>query len=92
MSEITVINNNDLRTIISDVVEQNLIEFSKWFEDKLVEAERPLTPKEAMVYLSMSRATFYRYVKKGTIPQYGLDGRTYFKQSELDNAIKRINN
>jgi excisionase family DNA binding protein len=91
MNEITVINQNDLRTIISDVIEQNLIEFSIWFEDKLVEAERPLTPKEAMEYLSMSRATFYRYVKNQTIPQYGLGGSRYYKQSELDKVIKRIN-
>jgi excisionase family DNA binding protein len=91
MNEITVINQNDLRTIISDVVKQNLIEFSRWFEDKLVEEERPLTSKEAMKYLSMSRATFYRYVKNGKIPQYGLDERRYYKQSEIDNAIKRIN-
>ena len=91
MSEIIVINLNDLRTLISEVLEQKLNAFSKWFEGKLVQEERPLTPKEAMEYLSMSRATFYRYVKDGKIPQYGLDGRRYFKQSELDNAIKRIN-
>ena len=91
MSEIIVINTNDLRSIISDVVELKLKDFSKWFEGKLVQEERPLTPKEAMEYLSMSRATFYRYVNKGAIPQYGLDGRRYFKQPELDNVIKRIN-
>lgn len=91
MSEITIINQNDLRTIISEVVEQKLIAFSKWFEAKLVQEERPLTPKEAMEYLSMSRATFYRYVKNDKIPQHGIGGRRYFKQSELDNIIKRIN-
>lgn len=91
MSEITLINPNDLRTIVSNVVEEKLIAFSKWFEAKLVQAERPLTPKEAMEYLSMSRATFYRYVKNGIIPQHGLDQRRYFKQSDLDNAIRRIN-
>ena len=91
MNEITVINNNDLRTMISEVMEQKLNEFSVWFEEKLVETERPLNPTQAMEYLSMSKATFYRYVKKGTIPQYGLGGIRYYKQSELDNAIKRIN-
>lgn len=91
MSEITIINPNDLRTIISEVVEQKLNEFSIWFEEKLVEEERPLTPSQAMGYLSMSKATFYRYVKKGTIPQHGLGASRYYKQSELDNAIKRLN-
>lgn len=91
MSNITVIEINELRDLISEVISEQIIAFSKWFESKLVQEERPLTPKEAMDYLSMSRATFYRYVKKGKIPQYGIEGRRYFKQSELDNAIKRIN-
>ena len=64
MSEIIVINTNDLRSIISDVVELKLKDFSNWFEGKLVQEERPLTLKEAMEYLSMSRATFYRHKKK----------------------------
>ncbi|MFY0603258.1 MAG: helix-turn-helix domain-containing protein [Flavobacteriaceae bacterium] len=91
MSEITIINSNDLRTIVSNVIEEKLIAFSKWFDAKLVQEERPLTAKEAMEYLSMSRSTFYKYVNNGTIPQYGLGGRVYYKQSEIDNTIKRIN-
>ena len=91
MKEITLINPNDLRTLISEVVQEKLILFSKWFESKLVEAERPLTPKEAREYLSMSKSTFHRYVKDGKIPQYGLGARVYYKQSDLDNQIKRLN-
>lgn len=91
MSEITFINPNDLRTIVSTIVEDKLIAFSKWFEAKLVQTEKPLTAKEAMEYLSMSRATFYRYVEKGLIPKGLLGERVYYYKSDLDNAIKRIN-
>ena len=91
MSEITIVNTNDLRTIVSDIVEQKLIAFSKWFEAKLIQTEKPLTAKEAMDYLSMSKSTFYRYVKDGKIPQCGLEERVYYRKSEIDNAIKRIN-
>lgn len=90
MSEIAIINPNDLRTIVSDVVEEKLIAFSRWFEAKLVQEERPLTAKEAMEYLSMSRATFYRYVGKGLIPQALLGERVYYYKSDLDNAIVKI--
>ncbi|MCB0744947.1 MAG: helix-turn-helix domain-containing protein [Ignavibacteriae bacterium] len=90
MNEITIINPTDLRTIVSDVVEEKLIAFSRWFEAKLVQEERPLTAKEAMEYLSMSRATFYRYVDKGVIPKRMLDTKTYYYKSDLDNAIVRI--
>ena len=92
MSEITFINPNDLRTIVSTVVEEKLIAFSKWFEAKLIQAEKPLTPKEAMEYLSMSRSTFYRYVEKGIINKSVLKGsdKVYYYKSDLDNAIVRI--
>jgi excisionase family DNA binding protein len=90
MSEITIINPNDLRTILSDVVEEKLNTFSKWFEAQLIQEERPLTPNEAMQYLSMSRATFYRYVGKGLIPQAMLGNKVYYYKSDLDNAIVRI--
>lgn len=91
MSEITIINPNDLRTIVSNVVEEKLIAFSKWFEAKLIQEERPFTPTEAMEYLSMSKATFYRNVKKGAIPKYMLDAKVYYKKSDLDNVIRRVN-
>lgn len=90
MNEITIINPNDLRTIVSDVVEEKLIAFSKWLEAKLIQEDRPLTAKEAMQYLSMSKATFYRYVEKGLIPKSMLDTRVYYYKSDLDNAILRI--
>ncbi|AXT19787.1 helix-turn-helix domain-containing protein [Flavobacteriaceae bacterium AU392] len=91
MSEITIINPNDLRTIVSDVVEEKLIAFANWFEAKLIQEERPLTAKEAMKYLSMSRATFYRYVDKGVIPKRMLDTKVYYYKSDLDNAILKVN-
>jgi hypothetical protein len=48
--------------------------------------DRYLTPLEAMDYLSFSKGTFdkYRYSSKVKIKGYQLDGKTWFKKSDLD--------
>ena len=48
--------------------------------------DKYLTPQGAMDYLGMSRGTFekYRYISKIKINGYQLDGKTWFKKSDLD--------
>jgi hypothetical protein len=48
--------------------------------------DRYLTPLEAMDYLSFSKGTFdkYRYSSEIKIKGYPLDGKTWFKKSDLD--------
>jgi hypothetical protein len=43
-------------------------------------------PQEAMEYLSFSKGTFdkYRYSSQIKIKGYQLDGKTWFKKSDLD--------
>jgi len=45
-----------------------------------------MTPQQAMDYLGFSRGTFdkYRYKTKVKIKGYPLDGKTWFKKSDLD--------
>jgi hypothetical protein len=45
-----------------------------------------MTPQQAMDYLSFSKGTFekYRYKSKIKIKGYQLDGKTWFKKSDLD--------
>lgn len=90
---IIVSSPTDIRAIISEVLEEKMQVFSKWFEAKLVDEDKPLNPNEAMEYLGVVKSTFYRYVKEGLIPQYGNKGKRYYKKSELDNFLykKRLN-
>jgi hypothetical protein len=48
--------------------------------------DRYMTPQDAMEYLGFSRGTFekYRYNTKIKIKGYPLDGKTWFKKSDLD--------
>ena len=91
MSNITVIETEELKKIIDSVIQQSFVKFANWIESKIVENEKPLTATEAWEYLSISKSTFYRYVNQGIIPKYGLGDRTYYKLSDLDKAMIRIN-
>jgi hypothetical protein len=56
------------------------------FTDSVEIGDRYLTPQEAMDYLGFSKGTFdkYRYSSKVKIKGYQLDGKTWFKKSDLD--------
>lgn len=51
-----------------------------------------LTAKEAMHYLKVSKATFYRLIKAGKIPVYALDGTDdkRYRQDDLDSLLKPV--
>lgn len=54
--------------------------------DNVEIGDRYLTPQEAMDYLGFSKGTFdkYRYSSEIKIKGYQLDGKTWFKKSDLD--------
>jgi hypothetical protein len=56
------------------------------FTDSVEIGDGFLTPQAAMDYLSFSKGTFdkYRYKSKIKIKGYQLDGKTWFKKSDLD--------
>jgi len=56
------------------------------FTDCVEVGDRYLTPQEAMDYLGFSKGTFdkYRYSSEIKIKGYPLDGKTWFKKSDLD--------
>jgi hypothetical protein len=56
------------------------------FTDSLEIGDRYMTPQEAMDYLGFSKGTFekYRYKSKIKIKGCQLDGKTWFKKSDLD--------
>lgn len=94
MNEIILTNPNDLRTLIGEIVEEKLTALAKWLESKIINAynsERLLTPNEAAAFLGKSKSTLNRLRENGTIPVYGLDNGVYYKESDILNALKRLN-
>lgn len=51
-----------------------------------IDADRYMSSDEAQKYLSMSKNTFekYRYSTAVKIPSYPLDGKCWFRKSDLD--------
>lgn len=54
-------------------------------------SEELLSIKEALLFLDLKPTTFWRLRKSGVIPEYMLGAKTYFKKSELVNALVRTN-
>jgi len=92
MSEIILTSQDNLREIMAQVVEEKLIVLKQWFESLSLQNERPLNRQEAKDYLGVSPSTLNRYVNKGLIPRYGLDGKVYYRRNELDEAMVLTNN
>ena len=65
-----------------DAMNDYMVKFSSSLEN----GDRYLTPQEAMGYLGFSKGTFdkYRYSSQIKIKGYQLDGKTWFKKSDLD--------
>ena len=91
MEEIIVTNKNNLKAIISEVIEEKLIAFSHWFESKLINQDKILTRQETADYLGISLSTLYRWTQQGIIKAYGISDKTYYKMNDIHNAMKTIN-
>ena len=54
-------------------------------------SEKFLTRKETSQLLKVSLTTLYYWTKKGKIPAYSIQNRIYYKRSEIENALIKIN-
>lgn len=52
--------------------------------------EQPITQAEAAEFLGKSRVTLISWRKKGLIQAYRINGRVYYKPSELSGALQKL--
>ena len=50
-----------------------------------------LTREETAEFLKISLSTFWHWSKKGILPSYGIGNRVYYKRSEVNPSLIRIN-
>lgn len=50
-----------------------------------------LTIKETCEMLGINRTTLWNWEKKGTVKSYGVEGRKFFKRSEILNSLIPLN-
>jgi len=79
----------ELKELISDAVSKELEILKEQL--KLPKPEEYLTREEVMKLFKISKGTLDNWVKSGRFIKYGLGGRVYFKHSEVEQAMIKLN-
>jgi hypothetical protein len=79
-----------LANLISDAVKLQLEDLKKNFEPKI--PTEFLTRNEVKDLLKVDLSTVHNLTKRNVLVKYGCGGRVYYKRSEVEQAIEKINN
>ncbi|NER10034.1 Helix-turn-helix domain-containing protein [Muriicola jejuensis] len=52
--------------------------------------EELLTREETAEFLKVSMTTLWQWSRKGILPSYGIGNRVYYKRSELENTLVKL--
>ena len=87
MDDTTLLHNITAEKLYSlfRELKNELIELKNKFEPK--KPEELLTPKEVANLLKCDLSTIYNWAKKGRLIRHGIGNRTYYKRTEVENAI-----
>ncbi len=83
------LNAEQLQTEILKKMKAELLELSKNFQPKT--PEEYLTRQEVAKLCKVNISTVSNWKNDGVINAYGLGGRVYYKRSEIDKAMIKIN-
>ncbi len=72
-----------------DALEQVLNHIQEKLQPK--EPEELMTRQEVAAYFKVDLSTVWKWSKKGTLTTYGVQGRVYYKRSEIEGALIQIN-
>ncbi|HCD9236637.1 TPA: helix-turn-helix domain-containing protein [Elizabethkingia anophelis] len=89
--EVIITNTKKITEMVKEVVREQLIEFSKWFESKIIDEDRILTRNDTADYLGISLSTLSRWTKEGKISSKGIGDRVYYKMSDIKKSLITIN-
>ena len=84
MDKLVIISTDQLKELITEAVAKAFDEVNKeTFTDKDL-----MTRKETAQLLSVSLVSLNAWSKKGIIQPYAIEGRVFFKRSEVESALK----
>ncbi|WP_407484515.1 helix-turn-helix domain-containing protein [Elizabethkingia miricola] len=89
--DIIITDTKDITEMVKEAVKEQLIEFSKWFESKIIDEDKILTRDNTATYLDISLSTLSRWTRDGKIPSCGLGDRVYYKMSDIKKSLITIN-
>jgi hypothetical protein len=85
MDKLVIISRDELKELITEAVSKAFDEVNKdTFADKDL-----MTRKETAQFLNVSLVSLNIWSKKGIIQPYAIEGRVFFKKSEIESALKQ---
>jgi len=89
--EFIVTNTKNIREIVKETIHEQLVEFSKWFESKIIQEDVILSREQTAKILNVSLSTLSRWTKDKKIQSYGIGDRVYYKSNDIKSALIPIN-
>jgi hypothetical protein len=87
MDKLVIISRDDLKELIIEAVSKAFDEVNKdTFTDRDL-----MTRKQTAEFLNVSLVSLNIWSKKGIIQPYAIEGRVFFKKSEIESALKQKN-
>lgn len=87
--KIIQVSPEELRSTISETLKSQLEAFSKNFASK--DPDELLTRKETAKLLKINLATLWSWSKSGKLNSLGLGNRVYYRRSDIEKALIKIN-
>ena len=84
------ITPNALVELIDSAVNKQINELKKSFQPK--EPTEFLTRKDVADMLKIDISSVHNWTKRGVLSAYQISGRVYYKRTEVENAIVKLNN
>jgi hypothetical protein len=87
MDKLVIISRDDLKELITEAVTKAFDQVNKdTFTDRDL-----MTRKQTAEFLNVSLVSLNIWSKKGIIQPYAIEGRVFFKKSEVESALKQKN-
>ena len=83
------ITPEQLQAEILKGVQSQINDLKKHFQPK--EPNIYLTRQEVAAMLSIDISSVHNYTKRGVLKSYGIQGRVYYKRSEVEASLKPLN-
>jgi hypothetical protein len=85
MDKLVIISRDDLKELITEAVTKAFDQVNKdTFTDRDL-----MTRKQTAEFLNVSLVSLNIWSKKGIIQPYAIEGRVFFKKSEIESALKQ---
>ena len=89
--EVVTIPIDQLKMLVKNGVEEALLNYKELQNSNTLSGESDVINRKAITEMfGVSLVTVHSWMTKGILPHYKMNGRTYFKKSEVMQAMKQV--